>query len=200
MSTMLRTRATIGLNTGAIACLVTTYWDSTGAGLAAMATESVARVRAAFAALAPSIATGTTFTPNLIVDEVDENTGAIVNQVAAAAPAATSGGLAATALPAQTMLVAQYLTSSFIGGRRVRGRSYLPGFTINAVVGGGLPSAGALAGVGLWNAALGATVVTAMNQRVWHRPSPLTGTGGLSVVVTARAVNPAFAVLRSRRK
>lgn len=198
MATILRVRGTIGQNSGAVACLVTTYWDSTGASIVALATESVARVRAAVAGVAPSMATGTTYTPNLLVDEIDEATGAIVNQVAAAAPAATSGSGSGSLLPLQTMLVAQYLTSTFVGGRRLRGRSYIPGWTIGSLGAGGVPAVTAMNAVTAWNTALGTTILTATNQRVWHRPAAAGG-GGLSAVVTARAVPAKWAVLRSRR-
>lgn len=199
MATILRTRATIGQSSGAVLCLTTHYWDSTGAAIGALATESVARVRAAFAAMAPSLASGTTFTPNLLVDEIDEGTGAIVNQVAASAPAATSGSSAGNLLPLQTQVVAQYLTSTFIAGRRLRGRSYIPGLTVGAMGVGGAVATPVLNAVDAWNTALGTTILTATNQRVWHRPGP-TGTGGLSAVVTARQHGNSFAVMRSRRR
>lgn len=200
MATILRVRATIGQSSGTVPCLLTTYWDSTGAGLAALATESVARVRAAFAAMSPSLATGTSFTPNLLVDEIDENTGSIVNQVAASAPAATAGAAAGSLLPLQTMVVAQYQTATFIAGRRLRGRSYIPGLTTGAIGAGGTVVVAVINAINAWNTALGTTVVTATNQRVWHRPDPVTHVGGLSAVVASRSANTQFAVMRSRRR
>jgi hypothetical protein len=203
VATILRARAVVGLNTGSVACLLTTYWDSTGAGITALATEAIARVRAGFNAAASVIATGTTFTPTLLVDEVDEVTGAIVNQVAAAAPAAVSGALAATNLPLQTMGLLQFQTATFIAGRRLRGRLYIPGLTVNSVGAGSNPTAATITALAAFNTALGATVVTATNQRVWHRPKRVGGgapSGGLSAVVATRSVSPSYAVMRSRRR
>lgn len=200
MATILRVRASIAVNAGASTALTTFYWDSTGAALGALATESVARVRAAYAALAAIIGGGSTYTPNLLVDEIDENTGAIVNQVTAAAPAALSFTGVGNFLPLQTQALVQYQTALFIGGRRVRGRTYIPGFTASQSSAGGNLIAGATTALGNFNTALGATIVTATNQRVWHRPSRTTGTGGLSAVVATRTASPSFAVMRSRRR
>lgn len=199
MATILRTRAVIGLNSGAVACLMTHYWDSTGAAIGALATESVARVRAGFNAAAGAISNTVTYTPTLVVDEIDEVTGAIVNQVAASAPAATAGVSASPQLPLQTMGICQYQTGLFIAGRRLRGRSYVPGLTVGGVTTAGLPTTATLNALAAFNTALGTTILTATNQRVWHRPNA-GGTGGLSAVVTTRTVNNQFGVMRSRRR
>lgn len=201
MATILRVRSVIGLNAGAVSCLVTTYWDSTGAAIGALATESVARVRAAFNAAAGAIGNTVTYSPTLIVDEVEETTGAIVNQITAAAPAATAGLSAGLPLPLQTMLVAQYQTNTFLRGRRLRGRSYIPGWTVGAMAASGLPVAAAINSVAAWNTALGTTILTPTNQRVWSRPVKLpVFRAGLSAPVSVRAVNGQFAVMRSRRR
>ena len=201
MATILRVRSVIGLNSGAVACLVTTYWDSTGAAIGALATEAVARVRAAFNAAAGSIGNTVTYSPVLVVDEVEETTGAIVNQITAAAPAATAGLSAGLPLPLQTMMVAQYQTATFIRGRRLRGRSYIPGLTVGAMGAAGLPVAAVVNAVAAWNTALGTTILTPMNQRVWSRPVKLpVFRAGLSAPVTVRSVNGQFAVMRSRRR
>lgn len=199
MATILRTRAVVGLNSGAVQCLLTHYWDSTGAAIGALATESVARVRAGFNAAAGAISNTVIYTPVLVVDEIDEVTGNIVNQVAAAAPAATAGVSASPQLPLQTQGIVQYQTGLFIAGRRLRGRSYIPGMTVGGVTAAGLPTTATLNALAAFNTALGTTILTATNQRVWHRPNAL-GAGGLSAVVTTRSVNSQFGVLRSRRR
>lgn len=199
MATILRTRAVIGVNAGAAQALITTYWDSTGAGIAAMATETVARVRAAFNTLSTIIGSNSTYTPNLLVDEIDENTGAIVNQVTAAAPAALAFSAAGSYLPLQTQALVSFQTATFIGGRRLRGRLYIPGLTVASSTAGGAVTPATSALLTSFNTALGTTVVTALNQRVWHRPG-IGGTGGLGVVVSTRTASSSFAVLRSRRR
>jgi hypothetical protein len=146
------------------------------------------------------IGVGTVYTPNLIVDEIDEGTGAIVNQVAASAPAAISFTAAGSFLPLQTQGLVQFQTATFINGRRLRGRLYVPGLTTASNSVGGNVAAATITALGAFNTALGTTVVTATNQRVWHRPSPVSGTGGLSAVVSTRSVAASFGVLRSRRR
>jgi len=199
MATILRTRGTLSINGGASSALVTHYWDSTGAAIGALATESVARVRAGWNAVTSAVGVGCTWTPNLVVDEIDENTGGIVNQVAAAAPAAVTFGATGDFLPLQTQVILQYQSALFINGRRVRGRSYIPGLTETSNAAGGVPSAGTLTTFAAFNTALGTTILTATNQRVWHRPNAL-GVGGLSAVVTTRSVSSSYGVLRSRRR
>lgn len=200
MATILRVRSVVNSASGATSALVTTYWDSTGAGLAALATESVARVRAAFNAMAAAIPSGSTYVPNLLVDEIDENTGAIVNQVTAAAPAAVTFSSASPYAPLQTQSIVQFQSATFIAGRRLRGRLYIPGVAQGAVGTTGQPTPAQQTALANFNTALGATVVTATNQRVWHRPNKVTHVGGLSAVVATRTVAASFGVLRSRRR
>jgi hypothetical protein len=123
-----------------------------------------------------------------------------VNQVAAAAPAALSFTGTGNYLPLQTQGVAQYQTATFLGGRRLRGRSYLPGFVATTGTAGGNVAAATITAIGAYNTALGTTIVTATNQRVWHRPPVAGGVGGLSAVVSTRSAGTSFGVMRSRRK
>lgn len=199
MATILRTRGTLSVNGGAAQALVTHYWDSTGAAIGALATESVARVRAAWVAAGGAIGSACIWTPVTTVDEIDEATGAIVNQVAAATPAAVTFSGAGNYLPLQTQGIVQYSTGLFIAGRRVRGRSYIPGIVTTFSTAGGQPTAALITALSNFGAALGTTILTATNQRVWHRPNAL-GVGGLSAVVTTRNVSASFGVLRSRRR
>lgn len=198
MATIYRTRATLFVAGTGVDCLLTHYWDSTGAAPAAMATEALARVRAQLNALVSWIPGGSAVTFNSLVDEVDEGTGTIVNQQAGTVPAGIAFTGSLNLAPAQTQGLALFNTSTFIGGRRLKGRMFIPGVLTGAVTAtGGVASLYATA-IAAGNTALGATVVTAINQRVWHRPRP--GSAGLSAVVSARSVSPTFAVLRSRRR
>jgi len=199
MATFLRSRAVIGVNGGAAPALLTHYWDSAGAAVGLLATEAVARVRAACAALTTVIGSNCIYTPTLLVDEIEETNGNIVNQVLAGAPAALAFTGAGSLMPLQTQLVAQYQTGLFLNGRRVRGRSYIPGIVVGAGTAGGNPAPATLTALGAFNAALGTTIITPMTQRVWHRPNSA-GVGGLSAAVTTRTAGASFGVMRSRRR
>jgi hypothetical protein len=197
MATIYRQRSTFTPGSGGGVALVTTYWDSTGAAPAAMATEILARVRAAFLALGTTLASGSGVAYNTVLDEINEVTGDLVNQQSGTAPGATTFSGAGNRMPPEIQAVAQFLTGTFIAGRRLRGRLYIPGLTVGSGTVSGAPTGALVTAVNAFNAALGTTIITALNQRVWHRP--VNGAGGLSAVVTSRAAAPTFAVLRSRR-
>jgi hypothetical protein len=105
---------------------------------------------------------------------------------------------AGDALPYATQGLLRLGTAAFIGGRRVQGRQFIPGLTETANAGTpAQPTTSVM--TSMQNAAnlLGTTVVTPINQRVWHRPK--LGTGGLSTPVITRSISPTWAVLKSRR-
>lgn len=198
MATFLRSRATLQIPGQGSPSLITRYWDSTGAGIGALATEAVARDRAFFNSLAASVVAGSTYTPNLVVDEIDEVTGNLVNQIAAAPPAAVAFTGAFDALPYFVQGLMRLSTNLFVNGRRTQGRMFIPGLMENGSAGApAAPTAALVTSLTTAAATLSAVVVSPINQRVWHRPS-LAGPG-LSTVVTARSIAPTWAVLKSRR-
>jgi hypothetical protein len=203
VATIFRTRAVVKPGGTGADCLVTNYWDSTGAAPGALATESLARVRAAFAALGTVLVTGTTVTFNTLVDEIEETTGVIVNQITGSLPAVVGFTGGTTWLPVQTQALVTKSTALFRDGRRVKGRQFIPSLVIADSTALGGPSAAFLLALGNFNTALGTTVLTATNERVWSRPrvatSALPARSGLSAVVAARGVGSTFSVLRSRR-
>lgn len=196
MATFLRQRTSIQV--GSIdPALMTTYWDSTGAAIGLLATEAVARVRAFLNGLAADMPPGTTPTYNLLLDEIEETTGQIVNQVTATAPAAITFTGSSDLLPPQTQGLVRLQTASFIAGRRLQGRIFIPLQKETNNDTDGKPTAAYLVRLNNAAALLGTTVVTAMNQRVWSRPQP--GRAGLSAPVVARSAATQWAVLKSRR-
>lgn len=198
MATIYRQRSVFTPGSGGGVALCTTYWDSTGAAPAAMATEILARVRAGWAALATTLASGSGVVINPIVDEIDEVTGNLVNQQAGTPPSGVAFSGAGSRMPPEVQICAQFFTSTFIGGRRLRGRLFIPGLTVGSGTTSGAPTGALVTAVTALGSAYGTTVVTALNQRVWHRP--VAGAGGLSAVVTSRSSASTFSVLRSRRK
>lgn len=198
MATFLRTRATLQLIGQSTPSLITRYWDSTGAAIGLLATEAVARDRAFFGSLSAVLTAGAIYTPNLVVDEIEETTGALVNQVAAAAPAAIAFTGSGDGIPYAMQALVRLGTNSFIGGRRVQGRQFIPGFLEASSTGNPpQPSTGLLTSIQTAANLLGTTIVTPIGQRVWHRPGG--ATPGLSVPVISRSVSPQWAVLKSRR-
>lgn len=198
MATFLRTRYQFVTGASGDPALLTYYWDSTGAPLGTLVTEAHARVRAAWAALAGVIVAGSVLAFTFPeADEIEETTGDIVGQAVGTLPSAVTFTAPGDQMPPQTQALVRFRTGTFIGGRRLQGRQFIPGWTEGANDSSGQVSAAVQANLTSYNNALGATIVTAMAQRVWHRPG---GTGpGLSAPVIARSVNAPWAVLRSRR-
>lgn len=200
MATIFRTRGVFRTAGTGPDCLITNYWDSTGAAPVALATESLARVRAGFNAAAAILVAGSSFVQNPVVDEIEETTGALVNQVIGVPGAAVVFTAAGNWLPIQTQFVVTKQTALFRFGKRVRGRQYIPGWTANSVTVAGVPTVAANNAMVAFNTALGTTVVTATNERVWSRPNTPLGRAGLSAVVSSRGINANWTVLRSRRR
>jgi len=198
MATFLRTRATIQDAGIGPAALLTYYWDSAGGTGAALTTEAIARVRAFWNSAAALIHSTASITFNLTSDEIEETTGAIVNQYVGAAPAAVTFTGGGDALPLATQSLMRLSSATFVNGRRVVGRQFLPYPTETANLNGGIPSTPAYVTPMTTAAALlGTTIVTPMTQRIWHRPGP--SGAGLSVPVTSRSIAGSWATLKSRR-
>lgn len=198
MALMLRSRGVLQVIGQASPSLVTHYWDAAGGTSTALATEAVARVRAFWNSLAASVISGSTWTPNLVVDEIEDTTGVLSNQYAAAAPAAVTFTGSGESLPLFTQGLIRYSTASFIRGRRLQGRMFVPGFReIDSSGNPPAPVAGLVTAMNTAAALLGTTIVTPMSQRVWSRPGP--SGAGISSPVIARTAQSSWAILKSRR-
>jgi hypothetical protein len=198
MATFLRTRAIVSAPAEGGDSLITYYWDSTGGTPVQVMTEAQARVRAFWENWKPQLPVTSSVIYNPVGDEVDEATGQIVGQFSAAGVAVTNGTSAGERLPYMTQGLLRFSTASFIGGRRLQGRQNIP-LPAETDNGSGVPNPAYRAALQTAANILGTTIVTGISQRVWHRPDPLTGIGGLSAPVTARTVGTQWAVLRSRR-
>ena len=196
MATFLRTRATVSAPAEGGDSLITYYWDSTGGTPVQVMTEAQARVRAFWENWKPQLPTTCTVFYNPVGDEVDEVTGTIVGQFTAAGVASTNGTNAGERLPYMTQGLLRYSTASFIAGRRLQGRQNIP-LPAETDSTSGTPNAAYRAALQTAANILGATIVTGISQRIWHRP--VAGVGGLSAAVTSRTPSAEWAVLRSRR-
>lgn len=197
-ATLFRTRAV--LNAGGVNSLITHYWaDGSVVGGAALATEALARVRAFFQAIAAEIRTGCVLTQDPVVTQLSFATGKPSAVFTGTLPAAVTFSAADAFLPQATMALVRFNTGIFINGRKVVGRSFIPGLTELANATGVGPVGSTITALGNANAALGATVLSNIDQVVWHRPNKVTGAPGTAEVVTSRSVSSTWAVQRNRR-
>lgn len=138
------------------------------------------------------------YVPSELVDEMNPADGQIFNTWTGSPGSPVSGTANPTAFaPPATAGNAQLLTSSFVRGRRVRGRSYVSPL-----------ASGCVDANGQFTAAKAAVLLTGLTKLkddipgspplvVWHRKNPQED--GAVYSVTSVAVPAKLAVLRSRR-
>ena len=138
-----------------------------------------------------------TFTFDQTVLAIEATTGVLVTTFTAAPALAVTGTDTGDVLPRQTQGLLRWGTASVIGGRRVRGRLFMPApaedqNSISAAPEAAYQSALTTAGATVFVA--GATASAAC---IWHRPN---GAGpGASPLITSAAAAPVWSVLLSRR-
>lgn len=175
-----------------------TYYYSHPDQTAANALIVVDHVRAKIAANSRAWAKGVAVQVSGDVDVITAATGEITDTLSVLQPASVTNTEATDTLaPTAVAMLLRLTTATFVGGRRVRGRSFISPISqaSNSITGD--PSAFFIGVIG----ALGAGLATAPSNGalmvVWHRP--LAGAGGLACQVTGTSCSPKFAVLRSRR-
>lgn len=159
-------------------------------------------VDALWTAMASNIANNITWTVLGEVAQINEADGkltGVTNGVANSGAGTSAGDM----LPFTTQLLGRQFTNSFVNGRRLRGRIFLPGCTEDANT-DGAPIAGIVTN---FTAAMNALKTSMPNWVVWARPfeGDPTATppkparvGSYSLVATV-ATSPTWASLRSRR-
>ena len=164
----------------------------------AAATAILARVQAYLTSVRTLIPPAVTMNASGLVDCLDAETGQVTNTIAIADPAGIAGTANPTDFaPLSVAANGSLLTSTFIAGRRVRGRTYISplgstsfnstGFITTAKAGDVVTALGILKGTGS----------PAQELVVWHRPK--SGAGGSMAPVTAVACPQKPATLKSRR-
>lgn len=123
---------------------------------------------------------------------IDDATGQIT-AIEVGSGGSGTGGAAQDLLPLQTQGLIHLLTGSFLNGRQVRGRCFVPGLTENANDGSGLMLAATQTSIQTAIDALIAASSTPGPLRVFSRKN-LT-----SLVVESATVPTKWSVLRSRR-
>lgn len=151
--------------------------------------DAQSAVAAFYTSLTANIVNTITFTISGQVEEINDATGDITG-VEDTDVVTVTGANAQDNLPLGTSLVAQLFTNTFINGRRLRGRIYLPGF-VEPNNAAGVPDATIKTAV---KGYLGTLHDGGANGLLVYSP-----THGLSSSVTKTDVNPKWGLLHSRR-
>ena len=123
------------------------------------------------------------------VPTINAVTGAITSSVATT-PFFNQFASTGEALPPATQLLIRWTTPTFVSGRRLRGRTFIPGCTEDSNTSTGTPAAGFSTPV---NAAVAALTGGAVALCIWSR------THGVAIPVSSGTYWSQWAILRSRR-
>lgn len=166
---------------------LSTFYFNDGGGTAQQAATAVATF---MATCETTMCDEVTWTLDTEVDTVSLGDGTVSATAAVSSASGVGDSTAAEPLPNVLQVLLRLRTGFFLGGREVRGRLFIPGFT-EAMSTGGLPVAGNLAVID----GAAATLVASANAQwvVWSRQN------GASADITAATCWGRFAVLRSRR-
>lgn len=160
---------------------------------AASAADINSILRSGVLAMASVLAASTTVTLNPTIRILDTATGMLTDEEGAGAwaPVVGTGGPSSVPNAAQGLIRAR--TSTFVRGRRLQGRVFIPGLSTAAQAATGHLSTTAISalqgGADEWDA-LGTWVI-------WSRP--VDGVGGVAAAVNTTDVWDEFAVQRRRR-
>lgn len=159
--------------------------------------EAVAAIRARlgvfFNELENSLSAGVFWSVDPSGKIFQPTTGALVGEWSDSTVVEGEGAVPGEVVADATQVNIQWNTGLVVGGRFLRGRTYIPGLSRNNLSGGNMAgatrtaintAADALAGAPTW-------------LSVWHRP--VNGAGGLTHAVTTATVRSELAVLRKRR-
>lgn len=123
---------------------------------------------------------------------VDDTTGQVTG-IESATARTVNGTSATAALPPATQILLNTFTSTFVGGRQLRGKIYVPGLVASTSDANGAPVAATKTLVLAQGNLLISASSTPGPLRVWSKKN------GMSAVVNAVSTPSKFAVLRSRR-
>lgn len=131
------------------------------------------------------------------VDVIDPVTGDLIGQFSTGTSTHVGTLSPGGRLPPATQGIFRWNTGAFVGGRRIKGRTFFPGLNEAVNVDPGVPGGSWLlttppTAIGLLLAAGDPTF------SVWHRPTP-TAPGSVHVVTAGSVDTTKWAVLRSRR-
>jgi len=165
---------------------------------AAAASRVAAHVRAKLnGSWAPQSPNAITLTTSGDVDVLNAATGVIENTLSVAAPAPIAGTGGTSWAPFSVAMLLQLRTSTFINGRRVRGRSFLSPVRASAIAAHGSLDETQRNAMQVAGEDFRTSVTAGDTWVVWHRP--VNGAGGSAAQITSVTVPGKPAILRSRR-
>jgi hypothetical protein len=144
-------------------------------------------------AVKASLTTVTSYSIEQTGRELDDATGTLTGAWSTGLVYTGTGGSATQPVADATQLLFRWATTTIIGGRFLKGRTYVPGFYAGGLSGGNVLAAQV---TGL-SAAANTFAVDASHPQVWHRP--IAGSGGQAVNMTGGSLWSELAVLRKRR-
>lgn len=124
---------------------------------------------------------------------LNDVTGGLVDEWADAGTLTGTGASVGQATADSTQALFRWGTGAVVGGRFLKGRTFLPGLESNSFTDGNLSST---VQAGLNSAAIG-MAGSGVGFCIWHRPK--TGSGGTTRLVNSGSVWAEAAVLRRRR-
>jgi hypothetical protein len=174
------------------------WWlPGTTGGSTADATDILSRFRACWNGVAARIDDSLSIDFDPICIAVEATTGVLTGAFAGTDPLTVTGTQAGDALPRQTQGLVRLSTSTVVGGRRLRGRLFVPGPAEADNDSAGLPTGTYTSGLTSGFADMLNAGATASVPVIWHRPTG--GAGGTHGAITGVSASPSWAVLRSRR-
>lgn len=165
------------------------YFDEAGG----TAQQAAAAAGAFWGAVDALIRDDVTWTTGTEVEELNVATG-VLSSVNAITAVTGTGGDTTTDMATVLQGLVSWRTGTIVGGRELRGRTFIPGLTQNVNTAGLLSTAAQTA----WQTAANNLIADAnSNFVIWHRP--VNGSGGGAASVASASVTRKFSVMRSRR-
>lgn len=170
------------------------FYHSVSDPISTSATNGSVAVRAFFGELITLIPDEVTVTVDPVYQIIDEVTGQITGEGTVSPAPQVLNGTYAGGWSRQIGALVEWVTASFIAGRRLRGRTYL--VPLGAVGDSdGTLSSGTVATI---ESSFVQIVDATEDFRVWHRP--VNGSGGSSAAITSAILRDKAAVLNSRQR
>lgn len=193
MSDLYRVKTTFTASAGA-PYLTTLIFEGDGTPSSAHAVAARGKVVAMWNSLVTSLHPSVTGSVDVTVDYLNEITGALITSFAVS-PFTFTGTGTSEVLPPTVQGVCRHETGQIRNGRRVRGKTYIPGMQEIRNV-GGFPDSTIIAAITTAFAQL-YTPNTNPFFAVWHRP--VNGAGGEAIVASGSNALSYWGSLRSRR-
>jgi membrane-associated protease RseP (regulator of RpoE activity) len=183
---MLRTRISVAGSTAGVG-VITHHWLATPDSAGAAAVRSA--IDTWLGAIKGQCSTTTVFTFFEPLEVVDPASGATTSTLSVASLTHT-GTNAGQQLPWQSQWLVRWRTGVYVGGREVRGRTFIPGPTVNGQL-SGIPTSAAITALDTASTTLANDATAAL--AVWSKAR------GVAENVSAASTWNRFASLRSRR-